>query len=324
AVPATPSPVEPQFSITGPASGTKPGVAQNFVVDLTDDGGHPRILTLQVPAGIVVNSVTGATYDGVNNTLTFPASSSSATVSLTSPVDAVANIRVVYDQPDLWNINNLIVYEPCDTYAGYQGFLGVSTGTTPRPYREATGTWDTSMPVKLVDFRASAESNTVRLSWVTVAEENAKGFQVQRSKDAKTWHNLGFVTGKSENGNSTRELSYRFTDATPLKGNNYYRLQMVDLDGTFAYSQMRAIRVDGAASALLTYPNPVVNGNLNVDVANTDSYRAEIHNLTGIKVLHQNLGKGRELNVSSLPTGIYVLRLISADGDVRTGKFLVK
>jgi len=148
AIPSLNSPVEPVFSITGPSSGVAAGVAQNFVVNLTNDGGYSRVYTLEIPAGITVNSVTGSgvTYNAVNKTITFASAPASATVSVTSAVSAVAAVRVVYNQPGFWNVNNLLVYEPCDSYpkATYQGFLGISKGSNPYPFREASGTWQST------------------------------------------------------------------------------------------------------------------------------------------------------------------------------------
>lgn len=141
AIPGLPSPAEPVFSITGPGSPAVAGTAQNFTVDLTDDGGHPRIFKLELPAGITLNSVTGASYDAVNGTITFASSPASATVSVTNPVNTTATLRVIYDQPGFWNVKNLIVYEPCTGLDDFQGFIGLSKGDITHPFREATGSW---------------------------------------------------------------------------------------------------------------------------------------------------------------------------------------
>ncbi|WP_170118745.1 DUF6923 family protein [Dyadobacter jiangsuensis] len=141
AIPSLPSPAEPVFSITGPGSPAVAGTAQNFTVDLTDDGGHPRIFKLELPAGITLNSVTGASYDAGNGTITFASSPASATVSVTNQVNTTATLRVVYDQPGFWNVKNLIIYEPCSGLDDFQGFIGLSKGDVTRPFREATGSW---------------------------------------------------------------------------------------------------------------------------------------------------------------------------------------
>ncbi len=141
AIPSLPSPVEPVFSITGPTTPVSAGTPQNFTVNLTDDGGHPKIFKLELPAGVTLNSVTGATYDPSDSTLTFASSPASATVSVTSALSTTATLRVVYNQQGFWNVNNLIVYEPCTGLDDFQGFIGLSKGDITYPFREATGSW---------------------------------------------------------------------------------------------------------------------------------------------------------------------------------------
>nr|WP_295923888.1 T9SS type A sorting domain-containing protein [uncultured Dyadobacter sp.] len=145
AIPSLPSPAEPTFSVTGPAAPTAAGTAQNFTVNLADDGGHPRIFKLEVPAGVTVNSVTGAAYDAGNGTITFAASPGSATVSVTNTVAGSATLRVVYNQPGFWNVNNLIIYEPCTGLDDFQGFIGLNKGDILYPFREASATWSTPL-----------------------------------------------------------------------------------------------------------------------------------------------------------------------------------
>lgn len=183
--------------------------------------------------------------------------------------------------------------------------------------------WSKPLPVTLISFDVTTESKIARLKWATTSETNSKGFEIQRSANASDWTKIGFVEAQSQGATVTSKLSYDFTDANPLNGVNYYRLKMVDLDATFAYSQIRTIRMDDA-NAMALYPNPVVQGKLTIDVTNAEAYHAEIINMAGITVLTQSLAKTRELNVNRLASGLYVLRITSASGDVQTKPFVVK
>ena len=55
---------------------------------------------------------------------------------------------------------------------------------------------------------------------------------------------------------STGEHDYTFTDASPYKGNNFYRLKMIDLDGHFTYSPIVVISQPTANALMSLYPNP--------------------------------------------------------------------
>ncbi|SDE46642.1 Por secretion system C-terminal sorting domain-containing protein [Dyadobacter soli] len=178
------------------------------------------------------------------------------------------------------------------------------------------------LPVTLIAFNASQEEEAVKLKWVTTSEVNSKAFEIQRSTNATHWTVIGSVNSQSQDGSSVNRLDYDFNDVSPNKGVNYYRLKMIDLDGKFGYSQIKSVWIDKSGH-LVAYPNPVSNGKLMIDVAGKDSYDAEILNLSGIRVYRQNLGTGRQLNVSNLAAGVYVLRVKSVSGDIQTTTFVI-
>lgn len=180
------------------------------------------------------------------------------------------------------------------------------------------------LPVTLIGFAVSLEGQTAQLNWFTTSEQNSSGFDIERSANASDWTKIGFVASQSLGKNSTSRLQYKFTDVTPVKGLSYYRLKMVDLDGTFAYSQIRVVGGKGFDQHFIAYPNPVMNGKLNIDIPGNESYKAEVYNLAGVRVLQQQLVKDLSLNVYGLVAGTYVLRLKSASGAVLTNTFVVK
>lgn len=110
-----------------------------------------------------------------------------------------------------------------------------------------------ALPVTLANFAVTTEGNAAKLDWSTTEEVNSDHFEVQMSTDAKTWRSLGTVTS---NGDSKQQKQYTFTDALPTKPISYYRLKMVDRDGTFALSPIRSLIFE--ALALRLYPNPAV------------------------------------------------------------------
>lgn len=207
--------------------------------------------------------------------------------------------------------------------------VATQVSATATPSASNDGAFCTSatsppLPVVLVSFEAVSENTVIRLSWSTASESNNSGFEIERSADAKKWSKQGFVSNLTEGGNSTSLLNYVFTDAAPLKGINYYRLKMIDFDETFAYSRIRSVTMDTPLARMVAYPNPVSGGKLAIAIADTESYKVEVYNLSGVRVLQQNLGKERELNVGGLASGVYVLSVKSATGDVQTSTFIVK
>ena len=110
------------------------------------------------------------------------------------------------------------------------------------------------VPVELISFRAELSENDLTLSWQTATETNNKGFEIERLQDYKIkklqdlptgqagWETVGFVQG---NGTTTEFHSYTFTDKNVEQGFYQYRLKQIDFDGSFTYSDIVEVEVDG-------------------------------------------------------------------------------
>jgi hypothetical protein len=115
-------------------------------------------------------------------------------------------------------------------------------------------TWNTSiMPLSLKNFNASLINNKASLTWSTSNEINVKGFSIERSTDGSNFTEAGFV--KASNGTSNQ---YSFNDAVTIIGTTYFRLKMLDKDGSFKYSQVVVLNSKKSIK-LDVYPNPVTN-----------------------------------------------------------------
>ena len=79
-----------------------------------------------------------------------------------------------------------------------------------------------SLPVSLIDFKATKENDVVRLSWSTQSEVNNEYFTVERSSDGVFFKEILTQPGA---GNSNIQNSYQDFDQQPNQGYNYYRLE---------------------------------------------------------------------------------------------------
>ena len=116
------------------------------------------------------------------------------------------------------------------------------------------------LPITLSNFTVQLQGkNNVLLQWVTSSEINSSHFEVERSKDGKYFHRIGEVAAV---GNSYLENHYSYLDRDIRLLRNeinirYYRLRKVDLDGSFTYSQVRAIQLKGQDNGQVhLFPNP--------------------------------------------------------------------
>lgn len=142
------------------------------------------------------------------------------------------------DADIVWNAAGSY-WEVSFAVTGFSGFFAKTT--------------DNVLPVRLLSFKARETENRALLQWQTTQEVNASHFDVERSTDAKQFEKIGRVEAAGSGGGLH---DYTFTDVqygeTP--GQYYYRLRMVDADGTFVLSRIESL---GHAPILNVYPNPV-------------------------------------------------------------------
>lgn len=163
-----------------------------------------------------------------------------------------------------------------------------------------------SLPVKLASFTAYTEGETALLRWTTTEEVDSFAFEIERSSNAKTWQKIGAVSAQ---GQSDKTQNYTFSDPLPFKGTSYYRLKMVDRDGTFSHSEIKSVQsLSGKEVSAVVYPNPASDFVFVKDAEPGAIHSIEIVNAAGLKVLSNNTYdslKGVEIN--ALAKGLYIL-----------------
>jgi hypothetical protein len=177
------------------------------------------------------------------------------------------------------------------------------------------------LPVSLADFSARKNGTDVVLDWSTVSEINNQGFYIEKSNNAASWSNIGFVNGHE---NSQQLNTYQFTDENAFVvpwDVLYYRLRQVDNNGTAVYSRIVVVHNQTVAPFELSIsPNPVITNaviNLNSPVEDaTVSY--QLLDMQGRPVTNssQALRKGYnkiDVDMSHIGSGLYFLRIVSAN-----------
>jgi hypothetical protein len=165
-------------------------------------------------------------------------------------------------------------------------------------------------PVTYRDFRGTFDGSAVRLTWRTATELDNDRFEVERSRDAKTFERIGTVPGR---GTTSQGADYAFRDEQPLPGTNYYRLRQVDRDGTPHESRSIAVRTDQAARALHVYPNPTSDRWSWEVPALADVRRIRVYSLAG-RLLAESADGTPSISARTLPAGTYLLEVQTGGG----------
>jgi len=192
---------------------------------------------------------------------------------------------------------------------GAQGFPSFNIGGY------ATGVL-VPLPVTYANLQAKQVLEGVQVKWTTSEEINNSHFNIERSTDGENWDLLGTVDG---NGNSHQEISYSFTDYTPVNGLNLYRLEQVDFDGQAAYSDIMPVLISdkGAIQDVQLFPNPSSGG---VSIQGIPYESMRVMNLSG-KVLYENTNVSKH-DLQFLDKGIYFIEIKGLDASVTRHKFL--
>ena len=141
---------------------------------------------------------------------------------------------------------------------------------------------------------------------------------------------IGFVNSLSVNVNSSVKLDYAFTDNNVTGSRQYYRLRQVDFDNRSKLSNIVLLKSDKPNVITLDglFPNPaatVVNLMLSSPVK--DKVQMVVTDMNGrITMLRQlNVEMGSNtlpVNVGALAGGTYMVKMISSNGEVSTGKLV--
>ncbi|MFY0627880.1 MAG: T9SS type A sorting domain-containing protein [Reichenbachiella sp.] len=211
------------------------------------------------------------------------------------------------------NLDNGVNTTSCELFrdsgSDYVMFDGTfNTSSEPRTVSTTTSSFSSwtvasmgaSLPVELVSFEALKVDNYVTLKWQTASEINSDYFDVQKSKDGKSFESIGKV---DSHHNSTSLQNYDWNDRSSFLANViYYRLNMVDYDGTQEYSKI--VSVNMAESNFNLFPNPT-SDMLYLNI-NSEIEHIEVFNGVGQK-MNMDIDKD-EIDVTDLPIGIYILK----------------
>jgi hypothetical protein len=158
-----------------------------------------------------------------------------------------------------------------------------------------------ALPVALTTFTGHTAGKQNMLEWAVAREEAFSHYEVERSADgSNNWEMLGEIAGAE---NARQEQGYNFTDLNPLPS-TYYRLRMIDLDGSSTFSSILQLQRE-VEGKILVYPNPN-NGRFTVQLPAGETAQLTLVNLNG-KVVWQGNSSDVSVTTNDLPSGIYFL-----------------
>lgn len=186
----------------------------------------------------------------------------------------------------------------------------------------------TLLPVELVSLTGAPVPAGVRLEWLTASESNSAFFAVERQDELGAFQQIGTVAAM---GSTSSTTTYTFIDEQPLSGFNYYRLKMVDLDGSTKLSDVVAVMHRFGTGIGMPFPNPAEDRiSVQVELEAEQAVTLAAHDAAGRLVREHTITAASGAPVVSMPlhgleSGQYLLTVSTREGGSRpAGRFVVR
>jgi spore coat protein CotH len=167
----------------------------------------------------------------------------------------------------------------------------------------------------IYSFKASILNKSAVLDWSANCIA-INSFDIEHSTDNITWSP---VNGYPIFSNDSLPCQYTLTDINPGGGLSYYRLKVTNLQNGISYSAVQEVAFKTLSSSVIVFPNPA---STSVQVQG-DVEKINLYSLRGDFVNESDSSAPNKVDVKSLPTGTYLVRVTETNGVVSTHKVVV-
>ena len=169
----------------------------------------------------------------------------------------------------------------------------------------------TPLPVTLSSFTASGAGIGVQLSWTVAIQQNTDQYELEQSRDGIQFSVVTKIPAKNSS-------NYGYNDLAAEAGTTYYRLKMIDADGSFVYSKVVSTITRGPGNKPVLFD--ALSGTLLVTGLQGNS-TITVHAANGNQVAKIITGKPTEtISTNSWSTGVYMVTVMSNGKELHTEK----
>jgi hypothetical protein len=95
------------------------------------------------------------------------------------------------------------------------------------------------LPVTIIAFKATGNENRVTIFWQTSSEVNIAAYEIESGRGPENFTSIGAVIAKKSSGGET----YEFFNTPGFWGIIYYRLKIIEKDGSFTYGDTATVQL---------------------------------------------------------------------------------
>ncbi len=175
-----------------------------------------------------------------------------------------------------------------------------------------------TFPIKLISLKAKGIDNHAIIEWHTTNEIHVSSFIIQQSIDGVNFTDIG---EKDAVGSGNNNYSYVIKQG--LNEGCYFRLQVIDIDGSKYYSNATELQSSVLKSRIIIYPNPAKS---RVTIKGSHVEQATIIDNNGKIVLKKSLNDATNpvIELGKLARGIYAISVLTNDLQVKTEKLIIQ
>ncbi len=171
------------------------------------------------------------------------------------------------------------------------------------------------VPIRLLNFNCTAVGNNTNLSWVAAEEINADQYIVEYSRDGIHFQSISVIMAKGSSSN------YQYVHQQ-VSDKAFYRLKMIDRDGSFSFSDIWVLKFEKKAGITIA-PNPANETLALFHKNNTVVRSVQVLSMDGQAVMNvSNYHNGQVINISQLANGCYLLKVVYKDNEMELARFV--
>jgi hypothetical protein len=153
----------------------------------------------------------------------------------------------------------------------------------------------------------TAGNKGVALTLQTTNEENVREFDIEYSLNGNSFSPAGTILPH----NTASVSSCKFFHGCTYNGSIFYRLKIIDIDGSVRYSNVISVRLNNATKNMISL-SVINSGTINVNRVNGTYLSIELIGMNGNRLLQKNTAGqtgNLKIPVNKLATGVYLVRL---------------
>lgn len=181
-----------------------------------------------------------------------------------------------------------------------------------------------TLPAHFVQFNAQFRNNANIVTFYTDNETDIDNYEIQRSSDGIHFSKIGTLAPSNQPGSN----QYNFKDEQPIQGLNYYKIVIVNKNGSKQASPIMTVRLNQSKLSLEKVLAPSASqvvAQLQNNEAQTVHF--QLFNNLGVQIatISRKLEAGATsvyLQTPALSNGVYHLKLIGAKGETMVRSFI--